>query len=69
MVASLAALVSALFEAVVMVMAGLLLLGLPLALFEGLFGQGRPRGRGGIYPDDRSAQELYERRLRDSRRR
>lgn len=47
----------------------LFLLGIPLALFEGLFGRGALPRRGGLYRDDRSAQELCERRLRDSHRR
>lgn len=47
--------------------AAMLGLGLPLALFEGLFGRGTRGKGGGLYRSDRSAQELYERRLRDSR--
>lgn len=58
----------ALGSALLLIVGGLVLLGIPLALFEGLFGRSPPPGRGSR-PTDRAGHELYERRLRDSHRR
>ena len=65
----LGALGGSIVEAIATILIGMFLLGIPLALFEGLFGRGASRGKDGLYREDLSAQELYERRLRNSRRR
>lgn len=59
-----------LLGAAVVGVAVLAVLGLPIALWEWLFGPiGAGRHRSGVYGADRTAQELYERRLRDGHRR
>lgn len=69
MAALLAQTAGALAGVVAMIFVALFVLGLPLALFEALFGPIGRGGRDGPYRSDRAAQELYERRLRDSNRR
>lgn len=59
---------ASLVSAAVLLLVALCVIAIPLALFEALFGRRRPGRRGGNISADRAAQELYERRLRDSRR-
>ncbi|KKC24259.1 hypothetical protein [Sphingomonas sp. SRS2] len=59
---------ASLVSAAVLLLGALVVIGIPLALFEGLFGRRPPSRHGGKTSADRAAQELYERRLRDSRR-
>ncbi|WP_340318225.1 hypothetical protein [Rhizorhabdus argentea] len=65
----LTAIAASLVSAAALLWAALAVMGIPLALFERLFGRRPQRRRDGVYSADRAAQELYERQLRDSRRR
>lgn len=59
---------ASLVSAAALLLVALVVIGIPLALFEALFGRRPPGRRGGNISADRAAQELYERRLRDGRR-